>query len=68
LHESAKFEILSHPLTFPAWRNINKIPAWARNILFLALAGILHSSMPEDISDMEKCKILAWARDKMILH
>jgi hypothetical protein len=35
------------------------------NILSLAHAGILHSSMLEDISGMEECKIPSWARDKM---
>jgi hypothetical protein len=34
-----------------------KIPAWARDKMFLAHAVILHSSMPEDISSMEECKI-----------
>jgi hypothetical protein len=27
-------------------------PCWCRNILSLAHAGILHSSMPEDVSGM----------------
>ncbi len=30
----------------PAWRNVKKT-AWARDNMFLAHAGILHSSMPE---------------------
>ncbi len=34
----------------------------------LAHAGILHSSMLEGISGMEKCKIPAWARDKIFRH
>jgi hypothetical protein len=36
--------------------------------LFLAHAGILHSTMLEEISNMEESKIPAWARDKMFRH
>jgi hypothetical protein len=42
-----------------------KIPACARDKMFLAHAVILHSFMPEDISSMEECKIPVWVRDKM---
>jgi hypothetical protein len=45
-----------------------KITAWARDVLSLAHAVILHSSMPEDISSMEECKIPVRARDKMFRH
>jgi hypothetical protein len=57
--KNTKYKILSPPLTFPAW---------ARDILNLAHAIILHSSMPEDISGMEECNIPVWARDKMFRH
>jgi hypothetical protein len=36
-----------------------KIPAWGRDKMFLVHVVILHSSMPEDISSMEECKIPA---------
>jgi hypothetical protein len=45
-----------------------KIPVLARDILSLAHAVILHSSMPEDIFSMEECKLPVWARDKMFLN
>jgi hypothetical protein len=34
-----------------------KMPEWARDILSLAHTVILHSSMPEDISSMDECKL-----------
>jgi hypothetical protein len=42
-----------------------KATCWCGNILFLAHAGILYSSMPEDIYVMEECKMPAWAREKI---
>jgi hypothetical protein len=32
------------------------------------MAGILHFSMPENISGIEECKIPAWAREKRFWH
>ncbi len=34
-------------------------PCWCQNLFSLAHAGILHSSMPEMFSGMEKCKMPA---------
>jgi hypothetical protein len=46
----------------------SKIPAWARDILYLVHAVILHFSMPEDISSVEECNIPVWGRDKVFQH
>jgi hypothetical protein len=44
---------------------MEKSPCWCRNNLSFAHAGILHSSLPKEISGREENKIPKWTRDKM---
>jgi hypothetical protein len=65
--ENIKYKQCSFPMENYSSGN-GKVPCWCGNMLSLAHAGILHSSMLEAIYGMEECKMPAWATDKMFPH